>query len=405
MRRIFHAILRVSVLICFSALCACKIGVGQTASPSPAPAASPTPPPTSEGSAAAPVSLILDADHVFTMGTAANGGGSSYYRFTTATAGDHYFSPAWTSGYTCAIFSDSAFSVSVAALPASSGESFLGSLSASTTYYLRLTNGQATAGVSASGRIISAATVNASVFGEGSIASPVSLTLEDEHAVKLGGHLWNRRSYYAFTTGSDGELTLDFAFPAGLDSVAYDLGIDPTFQTFTVSGISSSQDIDPGALSAATPYFLRITGRAIFEGPKTLPLILTGYPTDNIILPLGATAGTTAFTRGDLTSSVQEIKYRVILPNASGGKYCIFWDDSGQGSGTYTANVWVQAYNKGGVSYFSQNSAFNTAQTVPVAAGERAIIIRVIPYSTGGSGSFGIKCVNQSTGTGIIHIQ
>jgi hypothetical protein len=393
-----------AIAVFASFLAACDVGLGSTASPSPTP--TPSPPPTSEGTAAVPILLDLDADHVFSAGTAATGDGSSYYRFTTGTAGVYYFCPSWTSAYSFALFSDSRFSVQVSSSPTAEGDGPLGALSAETTYYLRLTNEGTTAGIRASGRIASAQTVLGTAFGEGSVDTPVNLSLEDEHTASLGVHIWNRTSYYAFTTDGNGDVTIDLgAFPSGLGGIAYDLGTDPTFQAFTASGLASNQDIDPGTLSSNTRYFLRITGHGVFDGRLSLPLIVTEYPTDNIVLPLGATAGTTAFTQGALTSSVQEIRYRVLFPDASGGNYCILWDDRFQGSGRYTADVMVTAYAKNGSQYFSQDSAYQTPRMVSVPAGERAIIIRVAPFYIGGSGSFGIKCVTPSTGGGIIHIE
>lgn len=70
--------------------------------------------------------------------------------------------------------------------------------------------------------------------------------------------------------------------------------------------------------------------------------------------------------------------------------YYIYWDDRFSGSGTYSLDVLVKGYSNDFTSYdFNYDSGFNTPRTVTPAAG--TYYIRVQPYSSNNTGSYGIR--------------
>jgi hypothetical protein len=84
------------------------------------------------------------------------------------------------------------------------------------------------------------------------------------------------------------------------------------------------------------------------------------------------------------TSSSQTHTYQFYA--TAGTTYRITWDDSYEGSGSYTCDVKVSA-----TPYFSNiDSAYSTPRTItPSSSGN--ITITVTPYSSGGTGSYRIR--------------
>lgn len=94
-----------------------------------------------------------------------------------------------------------------------------------------------------------------------------------------------------------------------------------------------------------------------------------------------------AWVEGNVDYS-ETVKY-IFYVNA-GSTYTISWDDSYQGSNTYTGDVSVSAYDESGNSFFTNaDSGFNYPQSISVPYGEYTIVVEVNGYYSGGS--FGLR--------------
>jgi hypothetical protein len=133
---------------------------------------------------------------------------------------------------------------------------------------------------------------------------------------------------------------------------------DPGTQTATVSIPSNDPDYNP--------YTFTITGTG---GMDTLPFGV--------------------WTRGNITIAGEVKTY--CFTATPGKTYTIAWDDSYQGSGTYTLDVKVSANRQDQVTtYFSNiDSGYNSPRTITAQDG--MVYIKVVSYYSGGTGSFGIK--------------
>ncbi len=117
-----------------------------------------------------------------------------------------------------------------------------------------------------------------------------------------------------------------------------------------------------------SPYTFTITGSGTVD-PLTLDAWISGSLTNT----------------GDL---------KLYYFDATPGKtYKILWDDSFQGSGSYTCDIKVSCYRQDMVtSYFSSvDSGFQTPQTI--TAQDNTVYIKVVGYSSNNTGSFALKIV------------
>lgn len=154
---------------------------------------------TNEGSESSPVSLTLESIHLAKTGVFDSGEDLrySYYSFTTDSEG-YYEINASDSSQWFYLYSDASFSDLEES--DSSGELRL-YLDANTTYYVEVYNS------SSVDTAFNLSITEKGVTSEGSISSPVSLTLDEIHTAKTGQQESNhdsRSSYYSFTTGSEG---------------------------------------------------------------------------------------------------------------------------------------------------------------------------------------------------------
>jgi hypothetical protein len=364
-------------------------------------------PPANEGSIASPVSLALDADRTFLIGTTTNNDGASYYSFTANSAGKYFLYTSYYCNYY--LYSDPSFSSLINSYTYSLGELSLGTLAASTPYYLKLTNVSALSNVSMTGRIISSDAISSMPVAQGSVSAPVVLTLGSSYAAAIGGHAWNNTSYYMFTTGSTPTISFVFgAFPTTLSGLYCCIGTDPTFASYSTLKYFNSSNTLQFLLAANTTYYLKIapSNNSRFDTLATFSMTPSSYTPSYVALPLGTTASATAFTAGTITSTASETWYQVTLPNANGGSYSILWDDSSSGSGTYSLDVAVSAYQENNTAYFTGvDSAYNSPRMITVPAGQSSVRIRVGPWYSGYTGNFGIKFVSPSTGGVTVTIQ
>jgi len=80
----------------------------------------------------------------------------------------------------------------------------------------------------------------------------------------------------------------------------------------------------------------------------------------------------------------------------AGTTYRVWWNDSFNGNSTKNVDVLVAAYDSNGTRLFSQDSGWDTPQTITLLSGS-TIYLRVTPYS--GSAAGGTFAVVYSTGT------
>jgi hypothetical protein len=379
--------------------------------PSPSPSAAPieSPGPSNEGSAAQPIELAADVNHIFRVGLASAGEGFSYYSFIPPSTGAYYLSPGTvpTLTATMRVYSDAGFSSLVSTIALATEEIPFGTLTSGETVYISLENPLTTRRYSQSWRIMSPAFVASHGYSDGTVSSPLALALDAPHSCQIGGHSWSDVDYYSFTTGSTWtSITLsieDANAPVG--AMYYFLGTDPTFDTFVQEGSISSGGAAVWGLAAGTTYYLRMARSAanLFDVRGTFTLSVLTPPFTYEALPLRADPQA-AYTAGAISSGMTEKWYRVDLPDANGGSYVIGWDDQYQGSHTYSLDIAVSAYRgNGSTVYFTRaDSAYTTPQAITVPAGESMVLLRVMPWSAGGTGTFGIKFTRPATGGVII---
>ncbi|OHE75648.1 MAG: hypothetical protein A2413_11290 [Treponema sp. RIFOXYC1_FULL_61_9] len=361
----------------------------------------------SEGSLLEPVSLVPGTDHAFKAGITANGDSVSYYSFSTAEAGAHFLVFDGYHYLDWSLYSDPAFQTVVGGATYTQGDCELGSLQAGSSYYLKITN-RSSSNMDAPGRVVSPSAAAASMYGEGSAAIPASIVIGTAENATLGSRPWNENSYYSFTTGESALLhSISVgSFSSELEQIECYLGIDSTFYSYTTSKSSmGSSSISFGVLSPNTTYYLMIKDASTSSDfHHSFSFTITSSAPDYISLPLGTSEAATSYTNGTLTSSVQELWYEVILPNTDGGTFHIYWDDVLDGSGTYSLDIAVSALSGGLVHYFNRrDSGYVTASTILVPAGDDRVYLRVQPWFSAGTGTFGVKIVNPSYGSLVVN--
>lgn len=222
---------------------------------------------SNEGSESSPVSLTLDTTHSAKIGANPFDGGDeyySYYAFTTSDAGSYIITAASLSesaDVDLRVFSDATFDTQEGYSNNSTydGESLTLTLDGSTTYYLRVEN------VSEYDLTFNllvdapeAVVVDAST-SEGSVVSPVSLTLGTAHDGKIGtySNAETRYSYYEFTTTTAGEysyaVTYDGDSTSDLDFNLYTTAVNDGYVNTYYNNSAGTFTLD-----AASTYYLKI---------------------------------------------------------------------------------------------------------------------------------------------------
>lgn len=364
-------------------------------------------PPKNEGSVAAPVGLILETPHTFVLGISANSEQYSYYTFTTgADAGTYYLIiDSGTIFASANLYTDAGFSSLFLSSSSFSNDVSFAGLAASTTYYLRLQNNYSSTNTSTIGRIVSPSTAAAASRNEGSVASPIALTIGTPRDCVVGTEAYDWRSYYSFVAGSDPlhNVTLG-TFSGGVSEVSVRIYSDAAF-TSLYSGfsyINSSEVCTVTGLTGGSTYYLALTWSY-------------GSGTDQPIVPLTIVNATPTctplvvadtYTPGELSASAPEIWYIVTVDPST--PYEIGWDDNFDGSPASTGDLQVSAYDESFGSYFTNvDSGYTTPRNITTSAGQTTLYIKVMPFggSAGYYGTFGIRCSTPSTGSLIVNIR
>jgi hypothetical protein len=244
--------------------------------------------------------------------------------------------------------------------------------------------------------------VNAS---EGSVAAPVSLTVDSLWAGKVGVQSTDDHSYYSFRTGSglDYRLALSSITPSPSAPVMVMLYSIPSFaglirSTSVTTGSSASFD---ATLVPSTTYYLMVQNSAA-NGALNFGLKV-GSITPGILPADGA------WKSGSIDIPGTYAWYSATV--VGGQTYALNWDDAYQGSGNYTLDVSVSAYQSDrSTAYFTQqDSGYNqqSTQVIIVPAGQTKLYVKVESYvGTNRSGSFALKLsLAQASGSLAITLQ
>ncbi len=209
---------------------------------------------TNEGSISAPVVLTLDAAHNGHVGTASAGTGESYYRFTAGSAGYYGIKASNLTGTLYfKLYSDSGFTALKESADSAAGITDV-VLDSATVYYLKVIN-ENSSGLEYTLLLSRTGDLPRENTAEGSIASPVELTLDTAHSGKVGSTNDNFSSYYKFTAGDTGYYKIAVT---GLSAeLTFHVCVKSDFNSIIASP-SSTEGISSIALSAAATYYLRV---------------------------------------------------------------------------------------------------------------------------------------------------
>ncbi len=367
-------------------------------------------PPANEGSIAAPVVLTVDptTDHSFTLGASGAPDQTSYYEFTTTTAGNYALVIDSANAYVSVnLFSDAAYTNSINYNGFQSFGSVFQNLAASTTYYMELIDDNSSDSTG-SLKIVSPTTIATAQTNEGSPASPVALTLGSPHSGKTGTHIYDETSYYTFTTGaSQPSLLLSLSNLVTPDEYFYvQIGTDSTFNNYKVSNFDTNGN-STFTLLPNTTYYLAVSSYFSFNYPYpeaenswAYTLTLTGSTPSVTVLPLS----NTSYTAGNLPSTTSQVWYEVDVP-AGGGLYDVQWNDAFQGDNTYNGQVEVSLYHQDWTPYSGDvnlTNGYTVPTTITVPSTDSKFFIEVTPYNYG---TFGIEAYHPSVGSLTLTVQ
>jgi hypothetical protein len=342
-----------------------------------------TPPVLNEGSASSPVALALDQNHTFKIGPQGSQG-TSYYSFTTTSTGTYALNiTSWTGTIVATLYSDQGYSAVVAGPTYNYYGCVYVGLTATKTYYLALTNPQASS-LTFGGQIDDPAYIAANSNSQGSVASPVSLQIGTSIATEVDGNAWDRTSYYSFTTGSGQDYALTVTnVPSATGYPSFTIYSDAGFSQYVLgvgtNNSSVSQSMPP--LSPNTTYYLEATNGDSGNTPVTFTLEISSGPT-----PTFTTLPTDGSWNAGSESNGSIVWY---VANVTAGPYTIAWDDADQGSGTYKGFGYVCAYLGDRLTpYFTQQyQGYTTPQVITVPAGQSQVFICFVGQGGNGGSS------------------
>jgi hypothetical protein len=336
-----------------------------------------------EGDVDEPVALALNTPHTFRAGPTASAQNTSYYRFTTAAAGTYALDAAC---YCDAfLYSDPSFSTHIASVEYSSTGLLAPYLAPNSNYYLKIVN-RSSGALSAIGLIADPATISADSSAEGSVSNPVPLALGSIRQAKVGGKPYNCDSYYKFTTGAGKDYRIRLS--ASITRISGIIYTDPGF-TSNMYGLftSDSQLVSKCVpLSPGTTYYVRVSHQG-YPNNQTFELLVDSADAPEFT-PLQADG---AWTVGSIDAPGGTLWFEAEV--VGGHSYTLSWDDSYEGSQTYSLDVMVNAFHEDRVSaYFTQrDSGYASGQIFYVPAGQTKAYIQVTDYYNYHTGNFAFK--------------
>jgi hypothetical protein len=208
----------------------------------------------------------------------------------------------------------------------------------------------------------------------------------DQNAGPITGVIDGSEVTFAFT-GMSGYI------PATDESRAKQWAMAPSTATWQVNSeysISGATDTQVEKRSAI--IYLVLDASTSLSAPQIgqIRTAAIGF-INSIYSRLSSSASVSLITNqwytNSFTSSSQTHTYQFYA--TAGTTYRIAWDDSYEGSGAYTCDVKVSASGAGITPFSDVDTAYSTPRTItPSSSGN--ITITVIPFSSGGTGSYRI---------------
>lgn len=213
-----------------------------------------------EGAPACPIILTPGQAHSFPVGPSGRDDAASYYRFTLDAPSPVWFDYLLTNdGISVTLYSDPALTDPVASSMVVNGISF-GDLAAG-TWYLKVEDSYYNVvPVSFTGRLVESSYAAAHAQNEGSVSAPIALADAVAQSGTVGCAVYDRASYYSFTTGDTGRMLVDFAGASpGYSSIAAYLyaGADFSSGKWGKLGLDANGDYSI-ILLPNTSYYLKV---------------------------------------------------------------------------------------------------------------------------------------------------
>lgn len=103
------------------------------------------------------------------------------------------------------------------------------------------------------------------------------------------------------------------------------------------------------------------------------------------------------WVEGEIVSGQQSSWFS--FTGTAGSTYYVWWDDSYSGSGSYSLDLMVSAYQEDlSTPYFQGiDSGYSSSQPVTIVAGEQAVYIGAMPYFSGDTGTFAVAVTTADT--------
>lgn len=214
-----------------------------------------------------------------------------------------------------------------------------------------------------------------------------------------GANIPNGTGSYGFgnvTTGSSSSVTFTIQ---NTGAAALNLTGSPKVQIsgtdaslFTVTSQPNSPIASNGSANftvrfAPTTYGVKTATVSIASddntnNPYTFTITGTGAPV-GIPLTLGI------WTSGSLTTAGEVKTYNFVA--TPGATYTIAWDDSYEGSGTYTCDIKVSAYRQDLITTYFSGYDSGWAPPITITAQDSIVYLKVSGYSSSNTGSFALK--------------
>lgn len=368
----------------------------------------------SEGSITSPV--------VLSVGTARNGGvddsGSSYYSFTTTTAGAYILTVAPAAAVEVSVYSSSDFSTGFVKkyTVSSSQAATISGLDAAKRYYIKVVN-------QTSSDVTYTITVSSGVT-EGSVVNPVPLAVGLSHSATVDP---SGTAYYYFKTSTSGTYTVNLS---SSQTMNWELYSDSSYtkamyilgtyvSSCSTSGTSGGNCVTMN-LDAGVNYYLKVTssstssasyavvvnGAVGSEGSVSTPVVLTEGASHAGTIA-GAVSYNTSYSYYKFTAGSSRPYMIKVTDVQSGGQNDIEWDmfAISDFSGVPVAEV----YNVTGMKTFAGDAVAATSSAITAGTNyyirvsnrnvsNNAYNIAVLPYDSVAGCNTGGTCINFESG-------
>jgi len=198
-------------------------------------------------------------------------------------------------------------------------------------------------------------------------------------------------AWYSFTAAASSHYLWwnDAGQGNGFTTLDVEVSVWKSNETLLIQAVDSAWNNGRSiSLSAGEKIYIRVTPKT--SGSKgTFNIVYSTSSSRPLLIPFDApTLTDTQWLDGNITASIVEAWYKFDV--TSGQTYYIWWNDRLQGNNTKTLDVAVSAYYTDGSSIFaSKDDAWTTPQSF-ISTGDNTVFIKVAPYSSSYTGTFGI---------------